>query len=194
MTALDVRAVRVVRDLVAAMDEVAAREAGGSLTEPELEAMRDADSRFRSAIEHGEIEAALRADDELHGVLVAVAANRALTAVLDQFTPVLRPAVGRCFYSQEGRVSLARHDGLIRLCAAGGAEEAGGDRLRRLPQPAGHPGVIGSLRRARLGSLCPRRKALGHDLALPLAVGNQPSPAGASRRDALLPWTTRSSD
>jgi DNA-binding GntR family transcriptional regulator len=124
VSSLDMRAVRDARDVVAAMHEVAVREAVGSLTEADLEAMRDANSRFRSAIEQGDVEAALRADDELHGVPVAVAANRAVIAVLDQFTCVLRRAERLRFSSQEGRASLARHDELIRLCAAGDAEGA----------------------------------------------------------------------
>ena len=62
----------------------------GILAADDLELMREANRRFGVAIEQGDVEAALRADDEFHGVLVAVAANRALTAVLDQSTPVVR--------------------------------------------------------------------------------------------------------
>jgi DNA-binding GntR family transcriptional regulator len=124
VSSIDMRAVRDARDVVAAMHEVAVREAVGSLTEADLEAMREANSRFRSAIEQGDVEAALRADDELHGVPVAVAANRALTAVLDQFTPVVRRAERLRFSSLDAKASVARHDELIRLCAAGDADGA----------------------------------------------------------------------
>ena len=55
---------------------------------------------------------------------VAAAANRALIAVLDQFTPVLRRAERLRFSSLGGHASLARHDELIRLCAAGDSEKA----------------------------------------------------------------------
>ena len=103
-------------DVVAAMHELAVRDAVGSLTEADLEAMREANTRFRSAIELGDMEAALRADDELRGVPVAVAANQALTAVLEQFTPVLRRAERLRFSSLDGRASVARHDdGPVRL-------------------------------------------------------------------------------
>ena len=124
VSSLDLRDVRDARDVVAAMHELAVREAVGSLTEADLEAMRDANSRFRAAIEQGDVEAALRADDELHGVPVAVASNRALAAVLDQFTPVLRRAERLRFSSLGGRASFARHDELIRLCAAGDGDRA----------------------------------------------------------------------
>ena len=124
VSSLDMRAVRDARDVVAAMHEVAVREAVPSLTEADLETMRAANSRFRSAIEDGDMDAALRADDELHAVPVAVAANRALTCVLDQFTPVVRRAERLRFASQDARASAERHDELIRLCAAGDADQA----------------------------------------------------------------------
>ena len=124
VSSLDMRAIRDARDVVAAMHELAVREAVGSLTKADLKAMRDANRRFRTALEEKDLEAALRADDELHGVLVAVAANRAAIAVLDQYTPVVRRAERLRFSSREGRASLARHEELIRLCAAGDADAA----------------------------------------------------------------------
>lgn len=119
VSTLDMRAVRDARDVVAAMHELAVRNAVGNLTEADLETMREANRRFRAAIEQGDMEAALSADDDLHGVPVRVAANQALTAVLDQFTPVLRRAERLRFSTPDGWASVARHDELIRLCAEG---------------------------------------------------------------------------
>lgn len=124
VSSVDRRAVRDARDVVAAMHEVAVREAVGSLTDADLEAMREANRRFAKAVADGDLEAALRADDELHGVPVTVAANRALVAVLDQFTPVLRRAERLRFSTRSGQASIERHDELIRLCAAGDAAGA----------------------------------------------------------------------
>jgi len=124
VSSLDQRALRDARAVVAAMHQVAVREAVANLTDGDLEAMREANDRFRSAIERGDIEAALRADDDLHGVPVAAAANRALTAVLDQFTPVLRRAERLRFSSVEATASIARHEQLIRLCSAGDSDGA----------------------------------------------------------------------
>jgi DNA-binding GntR family transcriptional regulator len=118
------RAVRDARGVVAAMHKLAVREAGPSLSEANLEAMREANSRFRSAIEQGDLEAALRADDELHAAPWPWPRTRALTAVLDQFTPVLRRAERLRFASGDARASLAPHDELIRLFAAGEADQA----------------------------------------------------------------------
>jgi len=124
VSSFDARVVRDARDVVAAMHEVAVREAVEGLTEADLEAMREANRRFRRAVEEGDLDAALRADDDLHGVPVAVAGNRALTAVLDQFTPVVRRAERLRFSRKDGIASVKRHDELIRLCAAGDAEGA----------------------------------------------------------------------
>lgn len=124
VTSLDARDVQEARDVVAAMHQLAVRDAVGSLTDADLDAMREANARFRAAIEEGDIEAALRADDELHNVPVAVASNRALATVLDQFTPVLRRAERLRFSSLGGPASVARHDELIRLCALGDADRA----------------------------------------------------------------------
>ncbi|PZF82570.1 GntR family transcriptional regulator [Jiangella anatolica] len=124
VSSLDERDIREARGVVAAMHQLAVREAVGRLTDADLEAMREANARFRAAIEQGDIESALRADDDLHNVPVAVASNRALTTVLDQFTPVLRRAERLRFSSLGGQASAARHDELIRLCALGDTDRA----------------------------------------------------------------------
>lgn len=124
VTTLDLRAVRDARDVVAAMHELAVREAVPGLTEADLAAMRDANRRFAQAVHDGDVEEALRADDALHAVPVSVSGNRSLAAVLDQFTPVLRRAERLRFTSPGGRGSVERHAELIRLCAASDAEGA----------------------------------------------------------------------
>ena len=121
---LEVRRVRDARDVVAAMHEVAVREAVPVLTDADLAAMRDANRRFAAAVQSGDVEQALLADDDLHGVLVTIAGNRALDRVLEQFTPTLRRAERLRFASLRGRASIPQHDELIRLCAAGDAEGA----------------------------------------------------------------------
>jgi DNA-binding GntR family transcriptional regulator len=124
VTSLDLRAVGDARDVVAAMHEVAVREAVGRLTRSDIAAMREANRRFRAAVARSDLDAAQRADDDLHGVAVTVAANQAVASVLDQFTPVLRRAERLRFSTPGGRASVARHDELIRLCAEGDADAA----------------------------------------------------------------------
>lgn len=139
VSTLDRRAIWDARDVVAAMHRLAVRDAVPDLAEADLDAMREANGRFRAAIEAGDVEAALRADDELHAVPVAVSGNRALESVLEQFTPVLRRAERLRFATLGGRSSLARHDELIRLCAAQDAEGAAAiafDTWHSLPTPS----------------------------------------------------------
>ncbi|RBY87765.1 GntR family transcriptional regulator [Blastococcus sp. TF02A-30] len=124
VSTLDARDVRDARDVVAAMHELAVREAVPALTEADVSAMREANRRFAAAVESGDVEQALLADDELHGVLVRIAGNRALGTVLEQFTPTVRRAERLRFGSLGGQASADRHDELIRLCAAGDVEGA----------------------------------------------------------------------
>ncbi|UOE46136.1 GntR family transcriptional regulator [Agromyces larvae] len=124
VSTLDLRTARDARDVVAAMHELAVREAARSLTSDDLTAMREANARFAAAIEAGDVDAALRADDDLHAVPVAVGGNRALATVLDQFTPVVRRAERMRFTTLGGADSVGRHETLIRLCEQGDAEGA----------------------------------------------------------------------
>jgi DNA-binding GntR family transcriptional regulator len=121
---LDIRAVREARDVVAAMHELAVREAVPALTEADVTAMRHANRRFATAVETGDVDAALQADDELHGVPVGICGNRALSTVLEQFAPTLRRAERLRFGSRSGSASVAQHDRLIELCATGDVEGA----------------------------------------------------------------------
>ena len=124
VSTLDAREIRDARDVVAAMHELAVREALPVLAEADLTAMRAANRRFSTALVSGDVESALRADDDLHGVLVRIAGNRALATVLEQFTPTVRRAERMRFGSLRGQASVTRHEELIRLCAAGDTEGA----------------------------------------------------------------------
>lgn len=117
-------AVRGARDVVAAMHELAARAGVPTLDADQLEQMRTANRRFTAAIEEGDSEAAVAADDEFHGVLVAAADNAALNAVLELYTPVLRRAEVHRFVSVDRFAAADRHARLIDVCAAGDAEGA----------------------------------------------------------------------
>jgi DNA-binding GntR family transcriptional regulator len=121
---VDPRAVREARDVVAAMHALAVREAIARLGTSDLRRMRQANRRFRAALRRKDVEAALVADDELHAVPVDVSGNRALRAVLEQYTPVLRRAERLRFSRPPGRDSASRHDTLIALCESGDVEAA----------------------------------------------------------------------
>jgi DNA-binding GntR family transcriptional regulator len=124
VTSVDDRATMHAQSVVAAMHRLAVQEAIDLLTADDLRRMRDANRRFARAIRSGDVDAALAADDELHSVPVLAAGNEATAAVLEQFTPLLRRAERLRFASLSGRASVALHDRLIDLCAAGDAEAA----------------------------------------------------------------------
>jgi DNA-binding GntR family transcriptional regulator len=124
VSTIDTQVLSDARDVVAAMHELAVRQAVGKLTEEHIERMRAANGRFEKALRAGDAAAALQADDELHAVPVHVSGNKALQAVLDQFGPVIRRAELLRFQSVDGQASLERHNKLIELCARGEVDEA----------------------------------------------------------------------
>jgi DNA-binding GntR family transcriptional regulator len=121
---LDVRAVRAAQSVTSAMHELAVREALPNLSAAELDAMRAANARFAAALRSDDVDAAIAADDEFHGVAVSACANSAVRSVLDQFTPQLRRLERLRFASLSGRGSVAQHERIIALCAAGDVEGA----------------------------------------------------------------------
>ena len=123
VSAIDARAVRDARDVIAAMHELAVREMTGRLREDDVDRMRDANRRFAEAVASGDIGAALDADEELHRIPVAALGNHALEAVLDQFDPLVRRAE-RLRFSRDGHSSVELHEQLIELLAAGDAQRA----------------------------------------------------------------------
>jgi DNA-binding GntR family transcriptional regulator len=121
---LDVRAVRAAQSVTAAMHELAVREALPNLSAAELDAMREANARFSDALRRNDPDAALAADDDFHGIPVMACANDAVRTVIEQFTPVLRRLERLRFSSLSGRGSVAQHERIIALCAAGDVEAA----------------------------------------------------------------------
>lgn len=124
VAAVEPRTVCDAQEVVAAMHELAVRTATPFVRPADIEMMRRANQQFEVAVASGDAEAAIEADDQLHGVPVTVAANAALGAVLDQFTPVLRRAERLRFGSLSGRRSVALHERLIAAMEAGDAEAA----------------------------------------------------------------------
>jgi DNA-binding GntR family transcriptional regulator len=138
VSAIDAPMVRDARDVVAAMHELAVREAIGDLTRQDVGRMREVNRRFAAAVGSGDVDAALDADEEFHGIPVAVLGNQALRAVLEQFGPLVRRAE-RARFGVEGEASVEQHERLIDLLDAGDADGAAAlafDIWRSLPADA----------------------------------------------------------
>jgi len=121
---IDVREARAAQLVAATLHELAVREAVPHLSEADLDAMREANDRFRRALDRQDADAALRADDDFHAVTVAGSANPVISTVLEQVTAVLRRLERLRFSRLDGRGSIALHDRIITLCAEGDADGA----------------------------------------------------------------------
>jgi DNA-binding GntR family transcriptional regulator len=124
VTRLVPREARDAAGVVRAMHELAARTAVPLVADEDVAAMRRANDRFAAATRSGDIDAALRADDEVHGVLVRVCGNQALAATIERYTPLIRRLERRQFSRARARRSVERHEQLIAACTAGDVAEA----------------------------------------------------------------------
>ena len=69
-----------------------------------------------AAVEAGDVDGAVDADDSLHDVPVAVVGNRALASTIERQLPLIRRLERLRFGSLLGRSSVARHNQLIDAC------------------------------------------------------------------------------
>ncbi|MFI6372579.1 GntR family transcriptional regulator [Streptomyces sp. NPDC050546] len=116
--------VRDAAAVVGAMHELVTRVAVPRMKAADIEAMRAANERFSAAVTSGDVDAALRADDALHEVLVRVSGNRAAAATVARYTPLIRRLERRRFGQGGSCRSAGLHERLIEACAAGDVAEA----------------------------------------------------------------------
>ncbi|MFG6503714.1 GntR family transcriptional regulator [Microbacterium sp. P05] len=125
VSAIDPKAVRDARDVVAAMHMLAVRTMAGNATDAELDRMKEANGRFAQALSAGDLGAAMDADEAFHRVPVTVLGNDAVASVLDHFGPVVRRAE-RARFAADGQASFERHERLIASLIDGDVEGASG--------------------------------------------------------------------
>lgn len=141
MTPLDAADVRDAAAVVRAMHELAARSAVPRLEPAHLSAMREANRRFAAAVACGDVEGALRADDELHGVLVTACGNGAAAATIARYTPLIRRLERQRFGEGVACGSAELHELLIDACADGdpAAAAAVTSEIWRVLEELAHP-------------------------------------------------------
>jgi len=118
---------RDVRDallVVRAMHELAVRRAVPVMTKQDHQLMRAANQRFADALASGNVQAAIEADDELHGVPIEALGNRAIASTIERQFPLIRRLERQRFGSLLGRRSIAYHEQLIDACEDGDVETA----------------------------------------------------------------------
>ncbi|MFJ5994587.1 GntR family transcriptional regulator [Streptomyces sp. NPDC092370] len=111
--------VRDAAAVVGAMHELVTRAAVPRLDAAGIAAMRAANERFAAAVDTGDVDTALRADDALHDVLVRASGNRAAGATVARYTPLIRRLERRRFGEGGSCRSAGLHERLIDACAAG---------------------------------------------------------------------------
>ena len=111
---LDRRAARDAFPIVAAVHGLAAELA----VNPSVNALRVHNDRFAKALENGDVDAALAADDAFHDVFVHASRNQELPRVLDRLMPGVRRLERLRFGSLDGRDSVAQHEQIIAAVAA----------------------------------------------------------------------------
>lgn len=126
---LDDDRVRDAIPVVASLHVLAARLASGRLTPEQLALMRAANEEFAGAVSRGDIDAALAADDRLHDVVIAAAANQVLADSLEQHAPLVRRSERARFRAQTAgstteRPTIGSHELHARLIDALGRGDA----------------------------------------------------------------------
>lgn len=121
---IDATATRNAQSVAAALHALAAQTAVGRLDANQLDALDAANRRFAAALDGGDVDAALDADDDFHGILVTAADNPVLAAHVGQVTPLLRRVERIRFASLASRESVAQHAAIIDACRRGDAAEA----------------------------------------------------------------------
>ena len=124
VTPLVASEVRDAATVVGAMHELVTRVGVPRLFAADAEAMRAANERFAAAVSAGDVDAALRADDEVHDVLVRASGNRAAAATIARYTPLIRRLERRRFGEGGSCRSAGLHERLIEACTAGDVDEA----------------------------------------------------------------------
>lgn len=122
-------------DLTAALDaqvvilemhRLAVELATPRFTHSDIRQMRLENQRFAAAVDSGDVDEILAADDAFHDVAVQACANHTVVAVLEQFTPLVRRLERRRFSSTAARESIRLHDQLTDLCESGDVIGAAG--------------------------------------------------------------------
>ena len=118
------RDVREAFPVVAALYALATELAVPGLLPTDLARLREINQAFARALEEGDVDGALAADDAFHGVFVSGSANHELQRTLERLMPRLRRVERLRFGSLSGRHSVEQHDQIINLAARHRAADA----------------------------------------------------------------------
>jgi DNA-binding GntR family transcriptional regulator len=107
-----------------ALHVLAVTQAIPRMTPDDVARMRTANATFAAALDTGDIDEALAADDDVHVVYVDAADSRTLKATLDRLAPRIRRLERLRFGSLPGRDSVDMHERIAQACAEGDVDRA----------------------------------------------------------------------
>jgi DNA-binding GntR family transcriptional regulator len=110
---LDRRAAQDAFPVVAALHALAAELAHPRLVTADLQRMDEANYHFGRALQDGDVDAALAADDAFHEVFLKVSANSEIPKALDRLMPRVRRLERLRFGSLSGRASVKQHERIV---------------------------------------------------------------------------------
>lgn len=110
--------------VVASLHALAARTCVPLMTNEHILRLEMTNLSLQQALERNDPEQAIQEDDAFHGILVQLAANPEIEAVLDRITPKLRRLELAKFGSQCDVDSVSEHLAIISACSEGNADAA----------------------------------------------------------------------
>ena len=110
--------------IVASIHALAARLAVPNVTNESIERMKATNRRFKEALTGPDVEAAVDADDDFHGIFVELSGNHEIPRALARLMPRLRRLERMRFGSLPGRRSVKQHKRIITAAASGDADAA----------------------------------------------------------------------
>lgn len=119
VTPVDSAATRNAQDVAAALHALAAELAAGRLAADDLARMESANAALAAAVEAGDVDAALLADDGFHAAVLAVCGNPRIGELLEEVAPLVRRVERLRFASIASRDSVTQHARIIELLRSG---------------------------------------------------------------------------
>ena len=110
--------------VVTAMHELAVRAAIPRLQAAHLERLDEIVDHLTSAVQRGDYDAAIAADDDFHGLFAEVAGNRPVRETLERYLPLLRRLAALHYATPPGHHSIAEHAEIMRASRDGDVEAA----------------------------------------------------------------------
>lgn len=111
--------------IVSALELLAGRLAFPSVTEEDIERLREINQRLRDAVEEEDVTAAIQLNEEFHALVAERSNNQSLVELLDDLRMQIRRLETWYYsYGEYGKQSIREHDSLIKALETGQLQRA----------------------------------------------------------------------